>query len=103
MKKYSHYILKNRVPVPVTNISDWLEWISSNITQGTVAKSNFNSIKIATVFLGIDIDSSLDSPMLFETLILGGQNCGYSRKYATWKEAEDGHRRAVNLILTELH
>jgi hypothetical protein len=36
--------------------------------------------------------------MVFETMIFGGPDDGYQRRYATWKEAEAGHKEALALV-----
>lgn len=56
-------------------------------------------IRVSTVFLGVDHNFFGDGrrPIVFETMIFGGPHDGYQERYATWEEAEVGHRRALLL------
>lgn len=52
---------------------------------------------VSTVFLGIDHNFGDGAPLLFETMIFGGKHNEYQRRYATWTEAEAGHKHAVSI------
>jgi hypothetical protein len=58
-------------------------------------------VQISTVFLRINHAYSFGPrdarPLLFETMIFGGEHDGYGERYSTWDEAEAGHQRAVVL------
>ena len=75
----------------------WAEWIEE--ADRRVADSTVGNVRVSTVFLGIDhsFDPG-DPPLLFETLIFGGQHDGEMWRYETWDEAEAGHARAVQLV-----
>lgn len=66
-----------------------------------VAYDEINDIEISTVFIGIASLWKLPGhPLVFETMIFGLPNDEeYIDRYATWKEADEGHRRALNDIL----
>lgn len=55
-------------------------------------------IIVSTVFVGLDLGFDPDRPMLFETEIMeagvASTDCRHIR-YATWDEAERGHRQVV--------
>jgi len=38
-----------------------------------------------------------DSPVLFETMVLGGTRDRELYRYCTWEEAQNGHRKVVEL------
>lgn len=40
-----------------------------------------------------------ETPLLFETMIFGGKNDGFTKRYATWEEAERGHTEAVKIAV----
>ncbi len=103
---YGKYILQGKIPKPVT---DWLEWSKwySNINNRIVKKTDLpNDVRVSTVFLGMDHsfgyfmnnESNNHTPILFETMIIGGEHDGYCDRYATWEQAEQGHEEAINLI-----
>ena len=60
-------------------------------------------VTVSTVFLGIDhsmvrpMDQEHE-PILFETMIFGGEHHNYQQRYVTWDEAKAGHLEAVKLI-----
>lgn len=92
-----HYILECKTPKPIADISEWGKWMQS--ANRVLKKTDlFNDITVSTVFLGIDYDFFGGIPILFETMIFGGEYDGYCERYATWEEAEQGHEEAINLI-----
>lgn len=58
----------------------------------------FGEVRISTVFLFID--HGLDAggpPVLFETMIFGGEYNEYQERYITIEDAEAGHERALEM------
>ncbi len=92
------YRLEGTVPVPVSE-DDW----KGNDQDRRVAQSIRGGIRISTVFLMIDHGfGSDDRPILFETMVFGGEHDEYTRRYATWEEAEEGHRETCLLVFGEV-
>lgn len=88
------YILdKNDKPVPVEDMLTWGKWFEG--ADRTVAKTEISDMRISTVFLGIDHSDSEGPPILYETMIFGGEHEGYQDRYATREEAVAGHMRAT--------
>ena len=55
-----------------------------------------SEITVSTVFIGIDHRfGGGGPPLLFETLIFGGPLNGEMWRYASWDDADAGHRAAV--------
>ena len=54
-----------------------------------------DSVHVSTVFLGLDHQYGDGPPLLFETMIFGGDLDGWQDRYSTWEEAEAGHAKAV--------
>lgn len=51
-----------------------------------------SEVGVSTVFLGLDHGfGSKGGPVLFETMVFGGQHDGEMVRYQTWEEAEAGH------------
>ncbi len=68
-------------------------------TNRHVDVTNIGDVRISTVFLGLDHGyGRAGPPLLFETMIFGGENDGYQERYCTWDEASRGHGVAVDLI-----
>ena len=95
------YLLdENNVPYEVT----LEEYVNARPDIKRVALDYVDdSIKISTVFLGWD-HSFLDetAPILFETMIFGGEHNDFQRRYSTYDEALKGHKSAVLMVKQSL-
>lgn len=82
---------------------DLLAWarMFEDGTGRTVAKDTIGEARVSTVFLGIDHNFGDGPPAVFETMIFGGPFDEYTWRYATWAEAEAGHRAVVEALRTE--
>ena len=84
------YILNGKTPVLCTNIHEWARWFKNADRQ--VARTENADICISTVFLGLNHQFGDGAPLLFETLVFGGEYDGDCDRYTTWEGAERGHR-----------
>jgi hypothetical protein len=50
------------------------------------------------VFLGLDHVWNSDIPLLWETMIFGGEHDQYMDRYTSYEEALEGHQTALNLV-----
>lgn len=98
IKHYQHfYVLDGKKPVPCHDIDEWGKFMMKHdriVKQTHISKD----VGVSTVFLGIDHGFGSGEPVLFETMIFGGEHDGYQQRYRTWEEAEKGHQRAIELI-----
>ena len=53
-------------------------------------------ITVSTFWLGVNPNWRHDEPLIYETLIIGGGYYATGMRYATEKQAQEGHRRAVD-------
>src|SRR5258706_9757272 len=91
------YILKDKVPVRVTQLLEWGRWFEG--PNCLVARDEINGVRVSTVFLGVDHRfGSGGLPLLFETMIFGGEHDGYQVRTCTWHEAEEAHTQAWDLV-----
>lgn len=66
-----------------------------------------NNQRISTVFLHMDHSlnfggtTEIHEPVLFETMIFGGPNDDYQRRYHTYDEALEGHNNIVKAVREE--
>jgi hypothetical protein len=61
------------------------------------------TITVSTVFLVLDHNHSpKGKPVLFESMIFNGELNQSMDRYCTWKEAEVGHRKMVELVKNNL-
>ena len=58
--------------------------------------------RISTVFLSMDhgLGGLIGdgTPVLFETMVLGGEHDEYQERYHTYDEAEEGHKRICEMV-----
>ncbi len=91
------YILEGKTPVPESDLMTWATWLETADRQ--VSKDEKDEVKVSTVFLGLDHRFGGDGPpILFETMVFGGQHDQDQKRYCTWEEAEEGHRRMVEKV-----
>ncbi len=84
------YILDGKEPVPELDSIKWATWFQT--ADRSLARTQVSDVTISTVFLGLDHNFSLSSPpVLFETMVFGGELDGETRRYSTWDEAIAGH------------
>lgn len=91
------YILdENSNPVLCTDLVEWGKWMQS--ADRHLADDTIGDVRVSTVFLGLDHDySNNGEPILFETMIFGGEHDGYQKRYSTKEEALKGHKDTLAL------
>jgi hypothetical protein len=78
------------------------EWTKEK--ENTIVKQDYiGDIFISTIFTGMDFIGNEEDPILFETMIYGGAQDLYQRRYSTWEEAVEGHQLAIDIIRSEHH
>jgi len=90
------YILKDGVPVLANTIDEWGTWFETAERQ--VALDEIDGVEVSTVFLGADYSHTGGAPVLYETMIFGGEYDKKYQYYHTLEEAREGHRKAVAMI-----
>lgn len=92
-----HYILLDDHSVKRVPLLEWARWFDK--AERHVADTHVGDVRISTVFLGLD-HSFLEGsePILFETMIFGGDCDEYCQRYHTWDEAETGHKECVEAV-----
>ena len=91
-----YYILdENHNVVVEPDVHKWAKQFE-DIGARIVKKTNLADCQVSTVFLAID-HSFLDDqqPVLFETMVFGGEYDGEQFRYHTWDEAVEGHKKTV--------
>ena len=90
------FILSGHKVVPCNSVLEWgraFEMSDRRVKRDDIA----DDVTVSTVFLGIDHRIWVGPPLLFETIIFGGQHDQYCERYSTWDEAIAGHEKAVAL------
>ena len=92
----SRYILEGHNLVPCEDLMEWADWFEK--TERHVANEVVDGgPQVSTVFLGMDHGGIFNQgpPILFETMVFGGPLDQEQDRYATWEEAEAGHKAMV--------
>ena len=90
------YILDGKIPVECHSLEQWAK--SFETTNRHVGDDIFDTIRVSTIFMGLDHSFGNGLPLLFETMIFGGLRDGYQTRCSTWEEAEEMHKAAVALV-----
>jgi hypothetical protein len=107
VRRFKHYILRNKVAVPV----ELKEWSRSFEKENRfVGRDIVGFFEVSTVFLGLDHNFSEEGPpLLFETMVFSIQDNGESDyageeqwRCSTWEEAEAQHKMAMELIYASM-
>jgi len=92
------YILdENNKPIKST-IVDCGNWLDENPERKAVKQEHIDDVFVSTVFLGLDHAWDSDTPILWETMIFGGEHDQYQDRYASYEDALEGHKTALNLV-----
>lgn len=100
------YILdKNRKPVAELDMIEWGKWMTSaNRKVDHTVISDVPPVHVSTVFLGIDHDFSdveTKHPLIFETMVFGGEFDTKMIRSRSWSDAEVCHKLMCEKIKTE--
>jgi hypothetical protein len=93
-----HYILNEKREAIAVDLMTWAEWYQGGDEQRRVGETFVNEVRISTVFLGSDHNWGEGRPLVFETMIFGGEWDEEMERYSTWEEAEKGHGNWVRFI-----
>ncbi len=102
---------ENKTPQPLTQdeiLSGELEKVLADWNSKIVRQTHIRNYFISTVFLAVDHGCTFYNeetyvPILFETMIKKDEVfMDYQERYQTWKEAQQGHRDAVRMVIKEI-
>ena len=96
MNKSDKVILKGHDVVPTNDLIEWARWFET--ADRKVAKDVIGQVRVSTVFIGLDHSFGEGPPLYFETLVFGGPLADKMDRYATWDEAEAGHKKMVERV-----
>lgn len=91
------YILDGHTPVPVTDVAVWGKFCEDR-SKRRVARTEIGDVTVSTVFLGINHNFVEGEPILFETMVFGGEHDEYQERCCTWDEAVAMHTRVVTMV-----
>tara|TARA_R110000868_G_C10972576_1_gene770499 strand:- start:30019 stop:30333 length:315 start_codon:yes stop_codon:yes gene_type:complete len=92
------YYLNDDHTVRPCSCAEWAEQFES--IERHVAEDRIDGFFISTVWLGNNHNYFGGRPLLFETMVFKGDSGSdeYCDRYATWDEAVEGHKKAVQWV-----
>lgn len=92
------YILnKEGDPVPCDDL-DFVDAFLADKMQRRVAFDDFGEVQVSTVFLALDHQWGSGPPLLWETLVFGGEHDGEMDRYTSKADALAGHKKMCELV-----
>ena len=91
---------ENNNPIKAESSRDYFNWVFENEVKRIVMQQQIDEVRISTVFLGLDHSFPRDDtkPLLWETMIFGGEHDQYQERYYSFDDALDGHFEALKLV-----
>lgn len=91
------YILdQNNNPVQCDDLFKWSRWMAEQKFHVVLSDGD---VKVSTVFLGTDHNYTNEGPpILFETMVFGGDMDDYQVRYSTHAQACKGHLRICAMV-----
>ena len=78
---------------------EWGKWCEDSKDRFIEQTDLEGDVRVSTVFLGIDHNfHETGRPILFETMIFGGEHDQYQTRCATYTEAKKMHTKALWIV-----
>ncbi len=95
---FSRYILDPQgEPISEPNLMKWAIWMQNTPRHIARNEDDSTGVYVSTVFLGFDYNYNGKAPILWETMIFGGEHDQYQDRYCSRQEALEGHKIACKL------
>lgn len=93
-----NYILNEQgEPELCEDIIAWCKWFGT--VDRHVGDDHIGDVHVSTVFLASDHDFTMQGPpVLWETMIFGGEHDQYCDRYTSRADAEAGHAAALRMV-----
>jgi hypothetical protein len=96
-KMTGKYVLDGHEPILEGDLLAWGKWMQDG--DRIVAQTMVGEVRVSTIFLGLDYNFHLSGPpLLFETMVFGGELDQEQERYSNWDEAVAGHEAMVARI-----
>ena len=92
------YVLVGHTPIRCDNILEFCLFFSNGYNRRVEFTQINEDIVVNTVFLGLDHQWGNGPPLLFETMVFGGELDQNTDRYSTWEEAIEGHKNMCILV-----
>lgn len=93
--KPKYYKLENKIAVPC-ELDEWARCLE--LKTKIVQQTQIGAVEVSTVFLGLDHSYGEGEPLLFETMVFGGDHDEEMWRCSTWVEAVEQHRKVLCIV-----
>jgi hypothetical protein len=91
-----YYVLDEHNGVVECDLITWGRFFEKMENRLVAYTEITSEINVSTIFIGIDHRMcGKGPPVLFETMVFGGEFDGYDYRYTSWDDAETGHKMMV--------
>jgi len=96
VNNYKYVLDESGRPVPEPDTMRWGEWYEQSWPARRVARTEVGDVHVSTVFLAMDHNWFGDGPpILYETMVFGGDRDGYQWRHHTREQAIAAHDQIV--------
>ncbi len=99
---YQYVLDGDGEPQKCDDLLEWAKWMTASVAGDgrRVARTWVSQeVKVSTVFLAIDRGFTGNAPVLWETMVFGGELDEETERYASRADAEAGHARMVERVM----
>lgn len=88
-----HYYSRDGQPM---SLRQWAERFEDDLAYKHVRMSMVGEVEVSTVWIGLpQAGSTPERPLIFESMVFGGELDGYAWRWSTLEEAEAGHDQVL--------
>lgn len=95
------YILDGNGDPVAVDLMTFALWFEANDDARVVKKSDIGSVTVSTVFLGLNL--GVGPPILWETMVFGGELDGEQERYTSKEDALVGHERMMARVSARIN
>ena len=93
---YLYTLDEENRPIKEPDINKWGKWLSEY--ERSVGCDKIKECGVSTIFLGVDCSPFAHTPVLWETMIFGGEFDRETERYTSHEDAVNGHKRWVDKV-----
>jgi hypothetical protein len=95
-----HYVLDGEHrPVEEPDLLTFARWFENDVNRRVGYTQITSEVSVSTVFVAFDHRYfGKGPPLLFETMVFGGERDGEQQRYSSWDDAATGHAALVRAL-----
>lgn len=95
------YILDGTEIKKAASLEEYHDFMESR--KNVLQQDMIGEVMVSTVFLCLDHSfRNGEEPILFETMVFGGQHDEYQKRYCTYDDAMEGHESCLKMVKSSI-